>query len=858
MRKLVVLIAALMIVSFSSIAQNEAVITIAVPQTDEDLYRDLADEFELQNPGIRVVVDGVPFSFEDSADTIEEELEQVYRTITSADVFLVNETTLTPEITRAGYLLDLTPLISIDPTLDEFDFYPALWNSFQWDGGVWALPYQGNVTVLMYDNEIFDREGVFYPEPSWSLVDLENALRALAEYDDDGNVTQSAIFDATDTQAIFAIMVGLLGQGVYDDSFFPSVPNFNSPLLEEYVDLWAEVQKEGLVGTGDAGFDAPILVVPSFVATVPQIADGKTVVELPSGRANITADAFGVSAGTQNPDAAYQLAKFLTFSQDLAQNETDIPARQSLAEVSFAEYDPQVAEVVRNGLDNALSVADMRFTPYITDAVTDMVLQGTDVRTALDNAEIKALDQLQYASDLFGTQELIVQGPEVIELAPGEIALKFGVNSILVPLPTQEEWDRLIEDFVFDDFEVGHVSFEVEQGFFDVEIEALAEEFDCFYLPDNEVQNADLSFLLSLDPLLSTDINFDSSDYVGNVFEQVRRNDQTWALPMVVQPEVMFYNTDVFNQYGVPFPQGGWTVPEFERALRDLKITQDDPAPFIPQSLGGTYLQVLIAAYGGLAIDHRATPPVVNFADPAVVDAARQILDLAKDGYIQYDGLTENLGFNIFGSRSADVALYNRLLNPIGDLPFLGGGADREVNKLITFPQGAQLNAVSFDMGTVYISASTLYPDACYRFISAMSNTPELFNEMPARRSQIKDPALAERQGTDAAAFYQALDVLMQQPSTILIPTPLGAGLEGANIFLATIWMNRAFDRYVFDDADLELELQDAQQFASEFLLCAESIPPVNPAEDDFENYIEQVITCATDVDPTFGDLLGI
>lgn len=850
----------LFLLAFSVQAQ-ETTIAISISQLDEGIYTEVIEQFEAQNPDVDVRIITNPFDLiGEEPENYEEALNDQLAAVREADVIPITPDILTPEATRAGYFLDLTPLINIDATLNEADFYDVMWRSYQWDGGIWALPFDGDVSVLLYDPVAFDDAGLLYPQETWGLIELENALRDLAVYDDNGDVEETAAFDATDNAAIYAVMINLIGQNLVDDTFFPAVPRFDSFLLEDYMEIWAEVLRDELVTT-QGNFDAPVLLAPSFVAGVNQIADGLEVVSLPQGRSNVEVNGYAVSAGTRNPEAAYELAKFLTFSQDLTQELATIPARRSFAESLdngyFVQFDPFVADIIRRSLENGFSVADRLFTSDVGEAVTRMVLRGIDARTALDEVEQEALERLTYASDLFGTQDLTVQGEQEIVLAPGEIALRFGYSSIIAPLATQEDWDRLIEDFVAFDPEVGFVTFDVRQEFLTVDLAAIAEAYDCFYLPNNEVQGADLSQLLSLDPLLSTDPNFNRDDYVGNIFTQVQRNNQTWAIPLVVQPEVMFYNTEVFDQYGVPYPPAGWSVPEFEDALFNLKITNDDPTPFVPQSLGGTFMQVLIASYGGLAVDYRSNPPILQFDDPAVVDAAREVLDLAKEGYIRYNGLTQNLGFDIFGGISSDpIALYNRLLNPIGDLPFLSRG-NEATDRLITFPQGSQLNAVSYDIGTVYISAFTQHADACYRFIQEIQATPALFNEMPARRSIINSPQLTDVQSLDAVEFYRALDQLMQQPSTVLIPTPLGTGLESADVFLATLWLNRAFDRYVFDDADLELELQDAQRFASEFIACSDAIPPVNPAEEEFGQYVEEVLACATDVDPTFNDLLG-
>src|SRR5690606_28265459 len=103
----------------------------------------------------------------------------------------------------------------------------------------------------------------------------------------------------------------------------------------------------------------------------------------------------------------------------------------------------------------------------------------------------------------------------------------------------------------------------------------------------------------------------------------------------------------------------GWTISDFELSLRALRLNSDDPPPFESRGFDSSHLLVLIAAYGGLPLDYRTNPVTVNFTDPANVEAIRQVLDLAKDGYIAYSELA-NFSFNIFGGTEG-IAMYSEL-----------------------------------------------------------------------------------------------------------------------------------------------------------------------------------------------------
>ena len=92
------------------------------------------------------------------------------------------------------------------------DFVPALWHSFQWDGGVWALPVSTDVITVTYDPAVFDEAGLSYPNAAWTIDDFANAARKLVQKDSAGNVTKPGLVTFGSTMYLLR---ALLGQGFY-------------------------------------------------------------------------------------------------------------------------------------------------------------------------------------------------------------------------------------------------------------------------------------------------------------------------------------------------------------------------------------------------------------------------------------------------------------------------------------------------------------------------------------------------------------------------------------------------------------------------------------------------------------------
>ena len=166
---LVVATALLLSLTINSVSaqDGQTILQIAVPDNiGEQLQNGLLDQFAAANPGIQVQVietGGGRFGFFGGSGDVGAYLDGIKDQVSQADVVLINTSDVTPESTRAGYFLDLSPLVAVDNSLNVNDFYQPVWNSYQWDGGIWALPVAANVSVLLYDPAAFDNANLNYP-----------------------------------------------------------------------------------------------------------------------------------------------------------------------------------------------------------------------------------------------------------------------------------------------------------------------------------------------------------------------------------------------------------------------------------------------------------------------------------------------------------------------------------------------------------------------------------------------------------------------------------------------------------------------------------------------------------------------
>lgn len=868
---LVVIFLLIIVIAPSLLAQDSSIIlTVAVPEwVASNIGDDVFTAFETENPGVKVVVrsiSGQDIFFSPAAYGVEAHLDATAKYASSADVLFVSNYNLSVEGTRAGYFLDLSPLTAGDPTLNPDDFLPAAWRSFQWDRGIWSIPVTADVTLLIYDKSAFDKAGLTYPNEAWTIDDLANADNALSERDAAGNVTRPGFYAFSNYNGL--LIRSLLSRNLYDETVVPNVPLLNTSEVTALLDQWLAYQKDGLLGAFEPGegFDinqVPIRIEQTFAlySFVAGSAQERAAALLPGGGAGLSSNGFAVSAGTQHPEQAYALAKFISKNIRLVNSFfSERPARSSLVGAedpdNFAfrpPHSPENQAVIDRAFMNGLSYSDLRFSDYVNDVLSRMKTEGIDAQSGLQDAEQRAIENLQAASSRRGTTVIAIPTPiPTPVLTAGQVSLKFNITAFVSPLPNRERWDQLIQDFTSSDPEVRQIVLTTDFG---TSLTDIAATHDCFILPYNATSSNDITAVLSLDPYIDADSAFNKSDLVGNVLAQLTRDNKIWAYPLNIQPQILWYNSQKFAQAGVPAPESGWTIDRFNDALRSLKLDPNDPPPFVPQTgLSASYILMLIAGYGGLPMDYRTTPPTINFTDSATVEAIRQVLDLAKGGYIKYERLA-TLGGGGFGG-SLDYLIYNDTLNQLSFRFNTENSSGENPYRLTTFPAGTQYTPVAYDIGTAYISAASQNPDACYRWISKIAQNPELFGAMPARRSQINDPSVASQQGEDLGRFYSVIDQQLQAPNQVSFPSPIGStDASSVGSFIIQVWLNRAFDRYVLEDGNLDLELADAETFAKAYSDCIAVIPPYDPASmssiREQINYFRQYLDCATKVDPS-------
>ena len=253
---------------------------------------------------------------------------------------------------QEGFTLDLSPYIEDD--IDEsviIDWDPAQYASFLTKDGLrYAVPKYHGALALYYNKDLFDEYGVGYPDDSWDYDDYLSAMRRLThDRDGDGSTDLWGSMIDISWDRIQVHINGWGGHLVDPDN--PTVCRMAEPAAMEALEwIRARIWDDGVIatnldvqalGTRDAFIGGRLAMVEDGSWALKDIL-AKTdfrvgVAPFPSGPAQrvtlATTDGFGIFAGTEHPEEAWELVKFLIsedYGRAMARANFLQPARASL------------------------------------------------------------------------------------------------------------------------------------------------------------------------------------------------------------------------------------------------------------------------------------------------------------------------------------------------------------------------------------------------------------------------------------------------------------------------------------------------------------------------------------------------
>ena len=128
--------------------------------------------FEATHPNIKVKVETAPF------DEYFTKLQTLIAGGTAPDVFELNYENFVTYADK-GVLLDLSPMMKADTTLNPEVYSERANSAFSYNGMQLGLPATFSTVMLYYNKDLFDQAGVEYPTADWTWSDAVEAGKKL-------------------------------------------------------------------------------------------------------------------------------------------------------------------------------------------------------------------------------------------------------------------------------------------------------------------------------------------------------------------------------------------------------------------------------------------------------------------------------------------------------------------------------------------------------------------------------------------------------------------------------------------------------------------------------------------------------
>ncbi len=733
------------------------------------ILQPLADEFHQKNPTITIHLINL-------FDVPSKDMENNWAKV--ADTF---EMAGNPAYGR-GYL-NLQPLMDASSDFNLHDFIPEVTSACSdLDGIPYGVPLAYSAIGIYYDPKVFDQLGQPYPQPGWTWDQFELLISKVSRFTPEGkqiygfvdgmgtSILSPGLYDqlqATngklDSKAIAASVSWYLQLAKQQklwphqsSTFDPSTGNYLwEPLQEQgQAAMWLDSldKTNGMVGADKKeGVFMPFPVDPANDHTTPGI---------------VTCGA--ISAGTQNPQAAWAWLDFLS-QHDLTGSGTahQIPTRKDL--LATSPFWQSLADADRTTIQYALDHAwypssDQGYTPWeILNAIIDSISSGANLTAALE----------EIPSTTEGTQATPTLAPFVVNTpaltpAGNQQVITFNVSYEINGLYSINTLNDFIADF---ERQHPHIQVKLTTGFSIPEdgyaFRGMGKTADCFTFPrpdlfDQPLSDADL---LDLTPFLDTAAAL-KSEIPAAFWRPYQQGGKTYGLPSDVGVELIAYNQDLLTQLGIPLPSQGWTFDEMLTLAAQVVAASPDSSVY---GLAANN-DLLLDAEGVRWYDNTPQPPQALFTSSDVAKGLAWLEQLyqkrtwlpeyaamlpANQKPVNYPGFEQAIA-------NGQVAMWmtDGLREDDRNLDFKVGYVPLPV-----LTSGSSLAYIANSQG-YFISSQAKYPQACWAWIQYLSDQPGLFGGYSTRLS-ILEASFAGKNQAKLSAIQAAIRAYREDTSFI-------------------------------------------------------------------------------------------
>lgn len=259
----------------------------------------------------------------------------------------------------------------------------------------------------------------------------------------------------------------------------------------------------------------------------------------------------------------------------------------------------------------------------------------------------------------------------------------------------------------------------------------------------------------ALEPLDSY-IEQEGGSFKDNFYETLwnynSADEQILGLPVGYTTHVVYYNKDLFDAAGVPYPQDGWTWEDLQEAAKKLSDKAENISGFAFSGKPDPYdFEMFLWGNGASYIDDQGNLEG-NLNSPKSIEVLTMFQNMLKEGYAittEGSGATE--------MKSGKVAMFTNGAWSIASLR--EAGINFGVVELPKFKDGSAVSVVS--SSGISMSKESSKKDAAWEFIkfwtSEEANKARIDYELPVLKTVVESEQL---QNDDMKrVFYHMLEM---------------------------------------------------------------------------------------------------
>lgn len=274
-----------------------------------------------------------------------------------------------------------------------------------------------------------------------------------------------------------------------------------------------------------------------------------------------------------------------------------------------------------------------------------------------------------------------------------------------------------------------------------------------------------------LDDYLASSTVLKEEEFFSSVVEAFRFDSKLWCIPQNVSSLVVYYNQDLFDAAGLPYPGDEWTWGEFLLAAQRLTIDSDGDGRPDQYGVGIeptlNRLAPFIWQAGGELVDDLENPTRLALDSPEALAALQWFVNLQTEHGVVPDAIAASAESSESRFLNGTLAMY---FNSRRGVPTYRTITDF-VWDVAPLPRGAQTASVLHSDGYC-MAANAKEKEAAWRFIEYANSAigQELIaatgRTVPSLRAVAASPAFLEPDEAPARSqvFIDAMEVIRAVP----------------------------------------------------------------------------------------------